>query len=83
MALAYTITMLKEKEVSTSISDALNMEYQYTARSQEIGDFQEGVRAAVIDKDRSPEWKHKNVTEVTKEDLDLFLKPKPRYKKEK
>ena len=83
LALAYTITMLKKKKVSTSISDALDIEYQYTARSQEIGDFQEGIRAAVIDKDRNPKWKHKDITEVSEEDLKLFLKPIPRDKKEK
>ena len=82
LAVAYTITMLKDQSVSRKISNALDKEYQYTARSQEFGDFQEGIRAAVIDKDRNPKWKHANIKEVTQEDLDLFLKPMSRKKME-
>ena len=82
LAVAYTIKMLQDKMVSRNISNALDKEYQYTARSQEFGDFQEGIRAAVIDKDRNPKWKHANINEVTEEELDLFLKPMPRNKME-
>lgn len=82
LAVAYTIKMLQDKMVSRNISNALDKEYQYTARSQEFGDFQEGIRAAVIDKDRNPKWKHANIKEVSEEDLDLFLKPMPRNKME-
>ena len=82
LAVAYTINMLQDKEVSRNISSALDREYQYTARSQEFGDFQEGIRATVIDKDKNPKWKHANIKEVTQEDLDLFLKPMPRNKME-
>ena len=82
LAVAYTIKMLQDKLVSRSISNALDKEYQYTARSQEFGDFQEGIRATVIDKDRNPKWKHDNIKEVTEEDLNLFLKPMPRNKME-
>ncbi|QPH52269.1 enoyl-CoA hydratase/isomerase family protein [Pontivivens ytuae] len=38
------------------IEDALRLEYRFTARCMEHGEFLEGVRAAVIDKDRSPQW---------------------------
>ena len=37
---------------------ALEMEYRFTYRSAEQGDFIEGIRAMVIDKDRSPKWQH-------------------------
>ena len=73
ISVAYTISMLKMEKVRNSISDALDAEYNFTARSQEFGDFQEGIRAAVIDKDRTPLWKNKNLDEVSNEDLKPFF----------
>lgn len=40
------------------IRRALELEYRFTFRAMEKGDFLEGIRAAVIDKDRSPNWQH-------------------------
>ena len=65
--------MLRMENVQNNISDALDAEYNFTARSQEYGDFQEGIRAAVIDKDRKPLWKHKDLGAVSDEDLKPFL----------
>ena len=73
ISVAYTISMLKMEKVRNNISDALDAEYSFTARSQEFGDFQEGIRAAVIDKDRTPLWKNKNLGEVSDEDLKPFF----------
>ena len=73
ISVAYTISMLKMEKVRNNISDALDAEYSFTARSQEFGDFQEGIRAAVIDKDRTPLWKSKNLSEVSDEDLKPFF----------
>ena len=73
ISVAYTILMLKMAKVQNNISDALDAEYSFTARSQEFGDFQEGIRAAVIDKDRTPLWKNKNLGEISDEDLKPFF----------
>ena len=73
ISVAYTIIMLKMEKVQNNISDALDAEYSFTARSQEFGDFQEGIRAAVIDKDRNPLWKHKSLADVSEEDLQPFF----------
>ena len=73
ISVAYTISMLKMEKVRNNISDALDAEYSFTARSQEFGDFQEGIRAAVIDKDRKPLRKHKSLADVTEEDLQPFF----------
>ena len=40
------------------ITRALGLEYRFTYRAMEQGDFLEGIRAAIIDKDRKPNWKH-------------------------
>ncbi len=41
-----------------SMRKALDMEYRFTYRAMEHGDFIEGIRAQVIDKDRNPNWQH-------------------------
>ena len=44
------------------IEDALEMEYRYVSRSMEHGDFLEGIRAQIIDKDRNPKWQFADMT---------------------
>ena len=41
---------------SLTMEKALDLEYRFTARAMEHGDFIEGIRAAIIDKDRAPKW---------------------------
>ncbi len=41
---------------SLSMERALDLEYRFTFRASEHGDFIEGIRAAIIDKDRAPKW---------------------------
>ena len=53
---------------------ALQQEYRFTARSLEKGDFIEGVRAAIIDKDRSPNWQHAD-WDVPQADVEAMLAP--------
>lgn len=40
------------------IRKALGHEYRFTHRAMEHADFLEGIRAAIIDKDRNPTWRH-------------------------
>ena len=37
---------------------SLELEYRFVYRALEQSDLMEGIRAAVIDKDRTPNWKH-------------------------
>jgi enoyl-CoA hydratase/carnithine racemase len=39
-----------------NIRAALELEYRFTFRAMQHGDFLEGIRAAIIDKDRNPQW---------------------------
>ncbi|QCO56788.1 enoyl-CoA hydratase/isomerase family protein (plasmid) [Pseudorhodobacter turbinis] len=57
------------------LSQALELEYRYTHSAQESGDFQEGVRATVIDKDRSPNWLHKSIEAVPAAEVTAMLAP--------
>jgi len=41
-----------------SMRKALELEYRFTYRAMEHGDFLEGIRAMIIEKDRKPNWHH-------------------------
>lgn len=55
------------------IEDALELEYRFVSRSMEHGDFLEGIRAQIIDKDRNPSWRHPWPADVPQKDVDLML----------
>ena len=74
IAMTYTLEMLSRLTPSSKIEDALDLEYRFTSRAQEYGSFQEGIRAAIIDKDRKPKWKFK-IDGVPTEIIDEFFKP--------
>jgi hypothetical protein len=44
------------------------------AHSFEQGDFLEGVRAALIDKDNSPRWKPGRIEDVTEAMIEAFFR---------
>ncbi|AXT26181.1 enoyl-CoA hydratase/isomerase family protein [Ruegeria sp. AD91A] len=57
LSVACTIEMLHRlRGPSLTMRRALDMEYRFTHRSMEHGDFLEGIRAQIIDKDRNPNW---------------------------
>jgi 3-hydroxyisobutyrate dehydrogenase len=57
LSMACTVEMIHRlRGPSLTMEKALNLEYRFTARAMEHGDFIEGIRAAIIDKDRAPKW---------------------------
>ena len=75
LSMASTILLLRQlRDEGPDILRALQYEYRFTARSMEIGDFLEGVRAAIIDKDRNPNWQY-NLTEVPQKASQSMLAP--------
>ncbi|MFG6590992.1 enoyl-CoA hydratase/isomerase family protein [Sulfitobacter sp. 1A12157] len=75
LSMACTLEMLRRlRGPGIGMVPALQQEYRFTARSLEKGDFIEGVRAAIIDKDRSPNWQHAD-WDVPQADVDAMLAP--------
>ncbi|MGC1504822.1 MAG: enoyl-CoA hydratase/isomerase family protein [Sulfitobacter sp.] len=59
LSAACTVEMMHRLRGATlSIEKALDLEYRFTFRASEHGDFLEGIRAAIIDKDRAPQWQY-------------------------
>jgi len=58
LSMACAIEMIHRLRGKHDIRRALVLEYRFTYRAMEKGDFLEGIRAAIIDKDRSPKWRH-------------------------
>jgi enoyl-CoA hydratase len=56
-------------------AQALRMEYRLSQRFMGGQDFFEGVRAAVIDKDRRPHWKPARLGDVTDGDVAAYFAP--------
>jgi len=58
LSMACAVEMIHRLRGTDDITRALEMEYRFTYRAMEHGDFIEGIRAAIIDKDRNPKWRH-------------------------
>lgn len=56
-----------------SVREALALEYRMICRVLERHDFYEGIRAALIDKDRNPRWKPVALRDVTPAEVDAHF----------
>tara|TARA_R110002020_G_scaffold48855_8_gene139562 strand:+ start:1564 stop:2586 length:1023 start_codon:yes stop_codon:yes gene_type:complete len=72
-----TIELVRRARESNDIRSALQQEYRFTSRSASEGDFVEGIRAAIIDKDRNPHWRHDRVEDVTAQMVTAMLSQAP------
>jgi enoyl-CoA hydratase/carnithine racemase len=71
--LSVTLRQL-QRGATLSLADCFRMELGMTAQSFEQGDFPEGVRAVLIDKDNAPRWRPSRVEEVTDDLVDAFFR---------
>ena len=75
LAMACAMTIVRRLRSATSVRQALDQEFRYTFRAVAQGDFIEGIRAAIIDRDRSPNWAHDSPEAVTEMDVSQMLMP--------
>jgi hypothetical protein len=59
---------------SMELADCFRMELGMVEQCFEQGDFIEGIRALLIDKDNSPRWKPMSLEEVTEESVEAFFR---------
>jgi enoyl-CoA hydratase len=62
-----TLKLLRLARTAASLEECLVREYRAALEVFSSDDFREGVRAAVIDKDRNPKWSPPRIEDVTPE----------------
>jgi enoyl-CoA hydratase len=77
LALKLTLAAIRNARTLPSLEAALNVEFRLTVRLMEHGEFIEGVRALLVDKDKSPKWNPPTLADVTDEMVQQFLSPLP------
>ncbi len=75
LAMAATIELIHRARTRDRIEEALANEYRFSHRVAEQGDFREGIRAAIIDKDKSPKWAHDRVDGPSPAEVSAMLRP--------
>jgi len=76
-ALKVSFRQMREGAAMASFADEMRSEYRIASRVCALHDFQEGVRALIIDKDNSPVWKPATLEGVTHALLDEIFAPLP------
>ncbi len=75
LSVACAVEVIHRVRGASSIEPALAQEFRFVWRAAEHGDFIEGIRAAIIDKDRRPVWRHGGLGDVTDAEVETMLGP--------
>lgn len=73
LSVACGVEIVRKARKVDSIEDVLKLEYRFTYRAMEHGNFLEGIRAQIIDKDRNPNWNPASLEELTRDKISLML----------
>jgi enoyl-CoA hydratase/carnithine racemase len=74
--LKVTLRLLRQARKLASLRQALVHEYRAALEVFASHDFVEGVRAAIIDKDRNPSWVPPRIEDVTPQIVDAYFTPR-------
>jgi enoyl-CoA hydratase/carnithine racemase len=72
---AHLVWRMLDRHRHTSLADAFRDELSLSVQCCRIGDFAEGVRALLVDKDKAPRWQHESVAAVPKKDIQALMTP--------
>ena len=76
-SLKVTLRQLRLGAALPSFAANMAMEYRLGGRVVRTHDFQEGVRAVVVDKDNAPNWSPADLSGVSEADIDALFAPLP------
>ncbi len=77
LSLQLAFDLVREARTAPGIVKALSREYRFVSRAMESGDILEGIRAALIDRDRKPSWKYPSISEIPQELINQFKDDAP------
>jgi enoyl-CoA hydratase len=77
-SLKATLAALRRARGLSTLEAALDVEYRLVSRLYEDGEFIEGVRALLVDKDRQPRWRPASLEEVSDAEVARLLAPLPK-----
>lgn len=77
LSLTLTLEALRRARNLPSLEAALAIEFKLVTRLYDCGEFIEGIRALLVDKDRMPKWRPATVGEVTPELAASFFAALP------
>ena len=75
LSMAVSVDLIHKVRNRQTIENALEREYRFTHRAMEHGDFIEGIRAAIIDRDKNPKWKHDSWRDIRTGEVLALTKP--------
>ena len=76
-ALKLTLAAIRGARALRSLDQALIAEFRLTVRLFEDGEFPEGVRALIIDKDKKPKWSPPELARISDDFVRAYLAPLP------
>jgi enoyl-CoA hydratase/carnithine racemase len=75
LAMAAAVALIEKARSFDTIEPALIHEYRFVHRIVAQGDFREGIRAAIIDKDKAPKWTHAALEGPAPDEIAAMLAP--------
>ena len=77
LSLTLAFDLVRAARSTPGIEQALTREYRFVSRAMASADILEGIRAALIDRDRKPSWKHASIGEVPQALIDQLKQKVP------
>ena len=74
-ALKLALAAIRQARSTPTLEAALTVEYRLVNRLYRDGEFVEGVRALLIDKDKAPKWQPATLAAVTPQMISTYLAP--------
>ena len=76
LSMATTLSLIRAARQHQSLRCALRDEYRFVSRATQIGsEFLEGTRAAIIDKDRHPNWRYPTMSSLPMDVVQEMRRP--------
>ena len=76
-SMAATLAAIRRARTLGALEDALNVELRLCIHLFKDGEFIEGVRALLVDKDKSPRWTPPTIAGVTDDMIEALFAPLP------